>query len=335
MIITEFPPEFSELEGKIKYLVAVSENEYHSSCPNCGGEIHSDGSLPDRFILWKQSRRGNVFGMCFRKCGYKWTPNKSDATWTAEERAEFSRKQIEDEAAYNEKVAARLERLSELVVSHLFWKTYHDNMPPQAIEYYEKVRMINKEWRDFLFLGYFQNYSVHGNLSNYRDNAFTIPVYNMKGDIENVVMRIEHPRDKNDRYRRLYKSGAQHLYAPRQCKKNKIVLMEGELKAITGEMYGNLPSDYAVYGVQSKMPEKRILKMLDFAEVVYIAFDPDAYLPEGNTNRIAVIETAKTIGFERVRLVIPPRDMKFDDAILKGYNFANAVNMAINPGSLV
>jgi len=71
--------------------------------------------------------------------------------------------------------------------------------------------------------------------------------------------------------------------------------------------------------------------MLDFAEVVYIAFDPDAYTPEGNSKRIAVIEAAKHIGMERVRLVIPPRNMKFDDAIMQGFNFSNAVNMAIKP----
>ena len=74
--------------------------------------------------------------------------------------------------------------------------------------------------------------------------------------------------------------------------------------------------------------------MLDFAEVVYIAFDPDAYIPEGNTNRIAVMEVAKQIGFERARLVIPPRGVKFDDAMAQGYNFSSAVNMAIKPERL-
>jgi len=110
--------------------------------------------------------------------------------------------------------------------------------------------------------------------------------------------------------------------------------MEGEYKAITAVMYGKLGDEYAVYGLQSKAPEKRIIDMLEFAEVVYVALDPDAYVPEGNTNRVAVFEVAKQIGLARARLVIPPKNIKFDDAMADGYNFASAVNMAINPEAL-
>lgn len=326
------PAEFLPLSDKVKYVQQINENEFHSSCPNCGGEPHTDGSLPDRFVMWRVSKRGAPFSMCIRKCGYRWSPNKSDAEWTDEERAEFKRKAAEMEAKYNAETTKRLEDLSQLITAQLVWKRCHDEMPESAINYYEKVRGITKEWQDHLFLGYLPNYTVRNHLTTYKDAAFTIPLFNMFGGaIENITLRVERPIDKNDRYRRLYKSRAQHLYAPRMCKKNKVVLMEGELKAITGEMYGNLSDDYGVYGVQSKTPEKRILQMLDFAEVVYIAFDPDAYLPEGKNNRIAAIEAAKIIGFNRARLVIPPRDMKFDDAIMKGYNFGNAVNMAIKP----
>jgi hypothetical protein len=176
------------------------------------------------------------------------------------------------EAEWNEKIAKKLQDLSYLVLAQEVWKRCHDEMPNYAADYFEKVRGINKEWQDYLYLGYLPNYTVRNHLITYKDAAYTIPLYNMDALIENITLRV-----------------------------------------------------------QSKMPEKRILKMLDFAEVVYIAFDPDAYVPEGNTKRIAVIETAKQIGIERVRLVMPPREMKFDDAILKGYNFANAVNMAIRP----
>jgi len=325
------PVEFLPLADKVQYVQQINDNEWHSSCPNCGGQPHADGSLPDRFVMWKVSKRGTPFGMCVRKCGWKWSPKKSDAEWKPEERAEFNRKAAEMETEYNTKIALKLEELSHLVLAQEVWKRCHDEMPIIARQYYENTRGINKEWQDFLYLGYLPNYTVRNHLTTYKDAAFTIPLYNMEGLIENITLRVEHPIDKNDRYRRLYKSHAQHLYAPRQTKRNKVVLMEGELKAITGEMYGNLGDEYVVYGVQSKTPEKRVLKMLDFAEVVYIAFDPDAYLPEGKNNRIAVIETAKTLGMERTRLVIPPRDMKFDDAMLQGYNFSNAVRMAIRP----
>jgi len=41
-----------------------------------------------------------------------------------------------------------------------------------------------------------------------------------------------------------------------------------------------------------------------------------------------VIGVANRIGIERVRFVIPPKNIKFDDAIAKGFKFVNAVNMA-------
>ena len=151
----------------------------------------------------------------------------------------------------------------------------------------------------------------------------------MDGGIENITLRIEKPESSNDRYRRLYKSKAQHLYSPTRERKNKIVLMEGEIKAAIAAIYSKLPSDMVVYGVQSKSPERRLLKQLDFAEVIYIAFDPDAYVPEKTNKRIAAIEVGKTLGMERVRFVIPPKGVKFDDAIVRGFRFENAINMAV------
>ncbi len=37
---------------------------------------------------------------------------------------------------------------------------------------------------------------------------------------------------------------------------------------------------------------------------------------------------ANKIGMARVRFVIPPKTVKFDDAIAQGFKFVNAVNMA-------
>jgi hypothetical protein len=328
MNLSEFPPEFSELVGKINYLVQVNENEFHASCPNCGGEIHQDGSYPDRFVLWKVSRRGNVFGMCIRKCGYRWSPNKSDALWTADERAEFARKQAQMEAEWMQAEAERIEKLAQLVTSQLVWKRCFDDAPESAKEYWEKKRGIPRDWQQELWLGCLEEYTVRG-LTSYKSEAYTIPVFNFEGAIENITLRVARPQSSNDRYRRMYKSKAQHLHSPQRRKANKIVLMEGEIKANITTIYTPLPEDMTVYGVQSKSPERRILKSLDFAEVVYIAFDYDAYVPDPKSGRIAVIEAAKQIGMERVRFVVPPKKCKFDDAILQGYQFKNAVNMSV------
>lgn len=322
------PPEFQALVGKVNYVKKISENEYHSSCPNCGGDMHQDGSFPDRFVMWRVSRSGTPFGMCVRKCGYKWSPHKEDAKWTPEERAEFARKQAEMEAEWMKAEAERIEKLAELVTAQLVWKRCYDNAPESAREYYLKKRGIPLEWQKELWLGYFDNYTVRG-VSTYTSGAYTHPIFSPDGVIENITLRVAHPLTSNDRYRRMYRSKAQHLHSPEKRRANKVVLMEGEFKADIGTIYGWLPQDMTVYGVQSKSPERRILKMLDFAEVVYIAFDPDAYIPDPMTKRVAVVEAAKQIGMERVRFVVPPKNVKFDDAILQGYKFRNAVNMAV------
>jgi len=321
------PIEFTALTGRVNFIKQISENEWHSSCPNCGGAMHPDGTFPDRFIMWRVSRRGSPFGMCVRKCGWKWTPEKQDANWSESERIEFKRKQDELEAAWMKSEAERLDKLSELVAAQMIWKRCHDEAPEIAQAYYQNVRGIPLEWQKELWLGYFPEYTVRG-LTNYKSGAYTLPIFNFNGGIENITLRIANPQSGNDRYRRLYRSKAQHLHSPQRRKANKVVLMEGELKADIATIYGWLPDDMTVYGAQSKAPERRILKSLDFAEVVYLAFDPDAYIPDPKSNRVAVMEIAKQIGMERTRFVIPP-NMKFDDAILQGYQFKNAVNMAV------
>jgi len=115
-------------------------------------------------------------------------------------------------------------------------------------------------------------------------------------------------------------------------------LMEGESKCDAVTICAFLKDEISVLGVQSKQPEKRVLDMLKPCEVVYLAFDPDAYEPtiyyDKNTGEEkrqppAVIGVAKQIGLERVRYVIPPRGLKFDDAIFQGFSFRSAVNMAV------
>lgn len=324
------PVEFQALEGRVDYVQRVNENEYHSSCPNCGGEPHADGSWPDRFVMWIYSRRGTPFGMCLRQCGYRWSPDKADANWTPEERAEFERKRAEREAEWLAKEVARLEEFCVKVEEQQVFQRCHEQMSEAGIMWWELNRRIPREWQSYLKLGEMNNYPVKNRLTTYRRTAYTIPIFGLSCRAENITLRVDNPMDSNDRYRRLYKTNMQHIYHPAGEKpKNKVVLMEGEIKAMTGAIYSRF--DGTFLGVQSKSPERRILKMLDFAEVVYVAFDPDAYIPHPKTGRIAVLEVAKQIGLERTRLVIPPRDMKFDDAILQGYKFENAINMAIRP----
>jgi hypothetical protein len=117
--------------------------------------------------------------------------------------------------------------------------------------------------------------------------------------------------------------------------------VEGEIKSAVCQIRGGGKPlrEYGIHGVQSKAPEKRLLDKFKDCEIVYIAFDPDAYRAEKHidakgvehTGKITALETAKIIGIDRVRMIIPPYDAKLDDAILNGYNFLNAINMAVKP----
>lgn len=326
------PVEFVALQGKVNFIQKINENEFHSSCPQCGGGLHADGSYPDRFIMWRSSRRGTPFAMCVRKCGYRWTPEKADAHWTPEERAEFERKARELEEEWNKKETERLNTLAELVRSQqIYQRCYEASINNrESVEWWEQ-RGIGVDWQEYFGVGMLEGYTVRNHLTTYKSRAYTIPLWTLGDRIENITLRVAHPMDSNDRYRRLYRSKAQHLYYPLNTlpPTKKVVLMEGEIKGMVAAAYSHLdPSQYTILSVQSKAPERRILKMLDFAEVVYLAFDPDAYIPESTNKRVAVLEVAKQLGMNRTRFVIPP-NMKFDDAILQGFQFRNAINMAV------
>lgn len=344
----ELPPEFAGLVGRVNYVQKKNENEYSSSCPQCGGTEHEDGSFPDRFVLWRSSRRGEPFAMCLRgHCNFKWSPSKQDAQWTAEERAEFQAKRVELETAHAEATEHRLAELAETIKSQGIADRYcrDGQMKSEVQEYWER-RGLSVEWQVYLKLGVLEDYTVKGRLSQYKDTAYTIPIFGESGRMENIKLRMANPRSDDERFRNLYKSGCQHLYTPvhsGQERMNKCVVLEGEVKAAVGHAWGRLPKDIRVHGVQSKQPESRVLRKLDDYEVVYLAFDPDAYrrseyvdtkTGEVLEGKIAIMEVARLIGFERVRLVLPPGNTKFDDAMLKGYNFNNAINMAIKPEKL-
>lgn len=325
------PVEFQALEGKIAFIRRISDNEYHSSCPNCGTEGHVTNDDPNRFVMWIMSRNGLPFGLC-RKCGYKWSARKQDTSWTQEEREEFSRKVRQLEADYFSRKSVELAELSARIKSQGLYRKYYEEGQKikSVVEYYEKRGIPAGDWQNYLQVGYMMFYKVRGVNSVYDNRAYTHPIWTPGGEIENIKLRIGDPNDANDRYRNLYKSGCQHLYAPVRGEgiKNKVVLLEGEFKADVAQIRGGLPDEYQVLGVQSSEPENRVLQMLEKSEVIYLAFDPDAYMPSSKTGRISVVSVARKLGEKRVRYVVPP-DMKFDDAILCGYQFRNAVNMAV------
>lgn len=321
----ELPVEFAALAGRVNFVKKINDNEYHSSCPNCGGEIHPDGSSPDRFVMWRESRSGTPFGYCIRHCGFKWSPGKEDATWTPEERASMEAKR----KAIEEARAAKIHEVAERVTQQGVWKRYHENIGKYKLgmRYWRDDCGFPEEWIRYLQFGFLPDMKVSG----YHSPAYTIPVWGVEGNVENVKVRVANPQTDNDRYRNLYKSGAQHLYIPTHTEpaiREKAIILEGEKKAAMAACRGLVPDGITITGVQSKAPEKRIVDMFDVCEVVYLALDPDANMPDKHGN-VAVNRLIKMLGADRVRLVLVSQ--KIDDAIMQGLVLRNKINLAIKP----
>jgi len=338
MEFTTLPPEFSALTGRVQWVQRVNENEYTSSCPNCGIQPHHNDSNPsNRFIMWLESREtGKPFGMCFRHCGWRWTPGKQDVQWTDEEKAAFVAKRRE----LNEREEKRIREYSQSVVmKQKVYVRYIERMKESQYGkiYLQQKGFVSDEWNKYFGFGIFEDYKCHGKLDTYYSPAITIPIIGLEQVIENVKMRVTEAHHKDDRFRNLYKTKAQHPYFPMKDLKvaNKVAIFEGEFKSCTVAMNKvkthSLPEDVQIIATQGKGIGGRMAYILEKCEVVYLCLDPDAYEPndKGNTG---IMQSARKLGYDRVR-IIPCRE-KIDDAILQGFDLRAAYNMAVKPFQL-
>ena len=69
------PPHWAVLAGKVDYVQRVSNTEYSSSCPQCGGTPHPNGELPDRCRLFVDEHPT----LFCRKCGLVAYPDQFGA----------------------------------------------------------------------------------------------------------------------------------------------------------------------------------------------------------------------------------------------------------------
>jgi len=333
----ELPIEFIGLQGRVQWVQKVNDNEYTSSCPACGIDEskHSDQNPSDRFIMWLESRNtGKPFGLCFRGCGFKWTPNKEDTIWTDEELQVFKQKRIELIEKENERIA---EFARSVVMAQGFYKQYSAKLKDsQYGKMYLSQRGFNSdEWNRYFGFGIIEDYLCKGFLSNYSSPAITMPIKSVGRVIENIKLRVADAHHPKDRFRNQYKSKAQHIYLPmgETVISNKTLIIEGEMKSCTvaQRTYGKLPEDIQILATQGNGIGGRMLHAIRDCEVVYLCLDPDTFIP--NEKEVTnIMMNARKIGYDRTRVIIC-KD-KVDDAILQGFNFINAFNMAVKPQNL-
>jgi len=302
------PIEFAGLQGKVDYICRVSSTEWSSSCPQCGGVPHKNGSYPDRFRMWTNANGKNkVMGWC-RHCSYVWFPENSKPI-DKQEFERWRREQIEVEKQRR----ADAERAIRNLQSGRPWEEYHLRVNEWAMAKFAE-RGIPKDYVHYWRLGLNTDYLVNG---TYHSPALTIPVWQTDKSINNIKLRILNPKTDGDRYRNMFKVGMVYPFVAwgKGFESSECLVVEGEFKAMTTACaLRRDKTNIEVIGVPGKNPSPTTLDVLDKFERIYICLDPDA--------EKEACSLAGLLGSERVRVVTGLKS-KIDDLAVLNYQVVN------------
>ena len=292
------PNEFQELNGKVHYVQKVSNNEYSGSCPNCGGDVHQGGELPDRFRMILRNRKGNVMGFC-RKCGHVFIP--TDDRYKSAAPTNQKREIPQPSAAET----AALEHFK----THNRAMELHKNMGDYGYEQWY-ARGVGISLIDYYKLGYIEKYPVADKETGevVYHQALSIPCYNSNWEVIQIYYRLLTPGIKG-KYRQTSDILPGLFIAdPEQPLTGDVILVEGQIKAIITmeEMIGvggeklnkalAKVKDMNVCGMPSCWATDQLLYPLRNARKIYVNLDPDIYDNENNHNLVErVANTLKNL----------------------------------------
>jgi hypothetical protein len=313
------PPELKGL--KINYLHQTGPNELHSSCPKCGGAVHSDGSWPDRFIiLIKSETTGGLFAFC-RSCGLKWSPKR---VLTQQQKNDWVKERREIE----ERIKCDAEKAIELLSKEQIWEQYHNNLDGKLRQYYYDKK-ITDYWIDYWALGYCADKTVGTKQGLWHTPTLTIPIFEaVTKRVLNIRHRLLNPNRPDDKYRpdRTGLRSALYLTNYEKQPEGKVLLVEGEFKAMTTFIVLDDPN-ISVVGIPGKMPDLAMLDQLKDCEVIYLCLDPDAYTVNED-NKISAADRLSAYFDDRARIIRVP--FKIDDMVIKGYLDKNSLKQLLN-----
>src|SRR3990167_2656226 len=239
-------------------------NEYHGSCPFCGGEdrfrIHTDRPFPH----WNWE--------C-RKCGRKgWADQlnpRLKAQLTPETMAEYVRKNQESEVARKMAQARLLDRYRKSRV----WEKYHTAMKDKHRAWWSS-QGIPDEWQDFWQLGW-TPFALHRTINR---QAYTIPKFGFGGVPTNCDYRIIDPPPLFGKYRPIKGLPvAPFISNPNMLDWNEVYIVEGSKKAMVLACHNIVPESSLVIGIPSCNSWAGIEKMAQKWEVtIWIMLDPGA-----------------------------------------------------------
>lgn len=310
------PNELQFLSDKVQYVQRVNSVEWSGSCPQCGGEPHKGGELPDRFRMFTNANGKNkVLGWC-RRCSYVAFPDTSRAL-SQEEMDAWRKEQIEREEARKRSAETALANLR----SEKIWLKYNE-MLGELGKVTLKSWGIREDWANYWRLGLFPDYKVFSKQNGeYFSPAITIPMWQQGSPVPgNIKLRVLNPRSTADRYRNIYKTGRSVPFvAFNQLKSDTLVLVEGEKKAMVVAQWSE--QKYQVVGLPSVTPNEELLARYDRYGKVIVCLDPDAKVEDGNGHS-PLKRLVKALGREVAWVDLPD---KVDDMIIRGMRFDNAL----------
>lgn len=313
------PSEFAALSGKIHHIIEVARGiEWSSSCPHCGGDVHRNGEWPDRFRMFRKSKRtGGPLGWC-RVCGYTWAPGRENVPDPAEvERLKLLQAEAEKEQ----------ERTSQLMIekvqkAHRWDGYFHCLMnTPAGQEEWKKAGIIDPFWWKYWRLGYdrLHNFWMPNGgeqFVRHQTPTLTIPLMDINGRTINIKHRllIPAPLGRDARYLMEYRTYKEPVFFANRKLMNEAdtaFIVEGEKKAMVLALTAKthiFDDVRQVIGVPSS-PSQQLLESIR-AESIVLILDPDIFeKDQRRLNRMIGI-----FGNRRLRIIRLPA--KVDDYIL-------------------
>jgi len=297
------PPIFAQYASRVRYVQRVSQREWSSTCPACGGEVHRDRSLPDR-CRWFVDE--HPVGWC-RRCGALFFPDGAKSAMSAEAFETWRRQQVEREEARRRSAERALAHLQ----SERIWLRYHEALDEQSRALWRK-RGIPDCWQGYWQLGWRREWQFRQDDGHtHVTPSLTIPLFDRNWNCLNVKHRLLAPPPDRPNMRYLYELGGQNesdplfLCNPDAALEGHVIAVEGEIKsAVTFLTLDD--SRVVMVGLPGATPRPATLQQLEKAERITLVLDPGA---EQQAEKLA-----GALGPKRCRILIPPA--KIDDGII-------------------
>jgi hypothetical protein len=292
------PPAFDRFRDAVRYVQQVSDTEYSSSCPTCGGQAHPGGEWPDR-CRWFTD--GKPRGWC-RRCGSLFWPD-ADAKPDPEALARWRKEQEEREQARKRSAERALANLAE----HRIWERYHAQMDEHARFLWRK-RGVCDSLQDFWQLGYDKAHRFWRDGHEFETATLAIPIFGDAWQPLNIKHRLIDPPVDYSKYR--YEligvtDGLLWRADPDSELTGHVIAIEGEIKAmVTAERAGTAVG--TIVGLPGTHPSPAIVQQLRQADRVTLVMDPGA--------KRDGVRLANALGIDRCWMLSLPH--KIDDGIL-------------------